>query len=845
MKHSPSLSLLLLLFLSLSLSSLSHAESTTARVIVSLPISPTPYINFYETFFYARIAHAFEYAAQLINNDTSILPNTTLSISILDNQGAPGTVVKGILDEVERVESDTNDTVVALAVGPYNRHITPAVPLASSLGIVSTVVSIADTELEDRVKFPHLYRTLPSFSSISSAYLSLFRQNKWTQAVIVNANDVGFYSDLQGTQFESEVSLFPFTAPSSHLLDSSYDALFDHLERLNLPIVILSIGPSTATHILQGLFLRGTYDRFQFIGSPDMLIPGSEFVTDSFGYDRSLWKGLIGFRIFDDIYTDPSLSLFASQYASWMSSSGYLTPYINFDYVPVSPFEGYASDSILSLGRALHSLLSSNDISGLEAVNSTNLYPHFLSVNFSGSTGQVSFNEKREREEARFSLCSFNTGAGMFFSVGSWSSVSGLSLSPSSLSYRGGVTTSPADASLPLSVSSISLLSSNSSSIDVSWTVPSLENGRNATYFVELSLSLSPSQGNATWISLSSASLSLSDQGQLITTSLSPLPKETDYNVRVRITTHAGESLSPSTPVSTTPETTIDELSLSLSLSLSIIAGLGVLFSLSLGALVFKWRKQPAIRASTTSLLYLVSFGLSLGFATVPVLLQPSNRCRLTPLLLNFTFVFTFVPLFAKTWRIDRIFLSSSLTAKAIKNNTLFFIIGAYGALELLILVVWYAIDPPSPTLSPSSSSPYELERSCATDTPQVRWAMQLTPKFIVLFYGCVLAYQTRDVVASFNESKYLGFSLYNTFLMLSLSLALFSLIKEENMKLVVTAFGLFVILFAVAGSMFVPKFLLVLSGVEEQVFTTEFGTDMQKISGEASIRYAPKSAGK
>ena len=97
-------------------------------------------------------------------------------------------------------------------------------------------------------------------------------------------------------------------------------------------------------------------------------------------------------------------------------------------------------------------------------------------------------------------------------------------------------------------------------------------------------------------------------------------------------------------------------------------------------------------------LLYLsnVSYGMAafLDASDASSRLPRLVGCRLWAWALPTAFTLLFGALFAKSWRVHRIFSNPCRTNTVIKDNQLLAIVGALLAVDVVVLVVWQVLDP-------------------------------------------------------------------------------------------------------------------------------------------------------
>jgi len=141
----------------------------------------------------------------------------------------------------------------------------------------------------------------------------------------------------------------------------------------------------------------------------------------------------------------------------------------------------------------------------------------------------------------------------------------------------------------------------------------------------------------------------------------------------------------------------------------------------------------------------------------------------------------TFAPLFAKTWRIYRIFGRKRLSVIKISNRKLAGMVGALLAAELAILAAWEAVGPLQPvtTIQILGSPAVEYQYTqCGTSAEGTRFLVVIgVTKGLLLIYGALLAFSTRRVSSSFNESQSIAWAIYNVVFSMGVVIPIMSLV--------------------------------------------------------------------
>jgi hypothetical protein len=187
-------------------------------------------------------------------------------------------------------------------------------------------------------------------------------------------------------------------------------------------------------------------------------------------------------------------------------------------------------------------------------------------------------------------------------------------------------------------------------------------------------------------------------------------------------------------------------------------------------------------------------------------------------------------PLFAKTRRLATLFNNiNNLRRLKITNAMLFVEIGKAMLFPGLVLIVWFAVNPPKHRLVEIASQQEFYGAKVHTITTyqnhcdnDMRFVGALAA-FILgyVLYGSSLAYQTRNIPEVFNESKSIGMSLYFILIMGALLIALLTLVKTNmNAVAVLLAYGLIITVLTVWATIFGHKLLILVKGQGDVVAT-------------------------
>jgi len=232
------------------------------------------------------------------------------------------------------------------------------------------------------------------------------------------------------------------------------------------------------------------------------------------------------------------------------------------------------------------------------------------------------------------------------------------------------------------------------------------------------------------------------------------------------------------------------------------LAGFAICLCCLLGVYVVLQRKLPQIRASSYIFLLLLILGAVLCFASIFAWAYPTGdpttvSCILRPWLINIGFTLLYGSLFLKTFRIWRIFRNKVLSAEVILDSHLIFYLSAFLAVDIIILLVLSIMHTPKPKT-------YELYVQCSIEFPYFL-AMVLT-KGLLLLFGVFLAVSTRKVISAYNESRFIGFSIYSVSFIAAVIVPIYAVNLSLTSQYVLYSAGVIVSTVVTMVLIFAPK---------------------------------------
>jgi len=269
------------------------------------------------------------------------------------------------------------------------------------------------------------------------------------------------------------------------------------------------------------------------------------------------------------------------------------------------------------------------------------------------------------------------------------------------------------------------------------------------------------------------------------------------------------------------------------------VGGIGVaLMSISL-VVVATFRYKTVMRSSSAPLMALILLGMAVLLAAIIPWAQPptTRTCSSFLWLANLGYMLMFCPLFAKTWRVWRIFSGSHLRLVKITNRMLLLGTLCVVLLDVIIVSVWQGVSPLQPVQYQrliSGSMNYFTHCSVPSQGSGIVFvALIAVEKMGLLLFGAVMAFTTRNVKGSFNESSAISWSIYNTLMsfVIGVSLIVFVAAVEDTLMLIVIILIAWIV-FSVWGLVFAPKFQLLMKGEEAAIEASKSSLLQEKSNG-------------
>lgn len=216
------------------------------------------------------------------------------------------------------------------------------------------------------------------------------------------------------------------------------------------------------------------------------------------------------------------------------------------------------------------------------------------------------------------------------------------------------------------------------------------------------------------------------------------------------------------------PAGSTDDVILAGSSTHSTITSISVLaLILVIMVLIIMWsgRSKNIWKAAQPS--FLVAFGvavIAVNLSTLAFLgINSSSACLLRPWTFNVSFTALFSILFVKVHRVHSLFNNKKMKKVRMGPLGLMLRVTLIVGVELLIQLAWTAADPMKPVVIVGTGAQGEyIETVECRSRSQAFVGITIGFKAMLILWGCVLAWKTRNVHGAFAESKAIMLVMYN-----------------------------------------------------------------------------------
>ncbi|CAH8458728.1 unnamed protein product [Heterobilharzia americana] len=193
-------------------------------------------------------------------------------------------------------------------------------------------------------------------------------------------------------------------------------------------------------------------------------------------------------------------------------------------------------------------------------------------------------------------------------------------------------------------------------------------------------------------------------------------------------------------------------------------SSLGILITTGIILTWVLYSETPLIRATGRELAYVQLAGCLVCYSCTFILIaRPSIfTCSMQRILIGLGFAMMYASLLTKTNRIARIFDAAKRTTKRpvyISPRSQLAIAGSLIALQLSLSAIWFGFDSPDTRID--EIRPGYLVLRCAMKDKS--FLISLAYNMILIIVCTAYAIKTRQIPENFNESKFIGFTMYTT----------------------------------------------------------------------------------
>lgn len=185
--------------------------------------------------------------------------------------------------------------------------------------------------------------------------------------------------------------------------------------------------------------------------------------------------------------------------------------------------------------------------------------------------------------------------------------------------------------------------------------------------------------------------------------------------------------------------------------------------------------------------------------------------CMLRMWSFNQLFACALSPLFVKVWRMHRLLAASAgFKRMNVGHRKAFLYSLPIILLEAILLMMFSLVDPPRAVEDLNSGeSGFGVQEILCAQQNNSFLITQVIFHGILIFIGCILAYQTRDLNPKFGEAKQLGFSMYNIAFTGIVIVLIFQLVGLDQVsKIILQAIGVVWASFFCSFAFVLPRLL-------------------------------------
>lgn len=216
-------------------------------------------------------------------------------------------------------------------------------------------------------------------------------------------------------------------------------------------------------------------------------------------------------------------------------------------------------------------------------------------------------------------------------------------------------------------------------------------------------------------------------------------------------------------------------------------ASIGIAVTLGLIGCVIYHIRHPVMRAASPLFMMISMFGVLLLFSAVIALVSPVTNasCYALCWTVMLGICFTFIPLLAKLYRIQKIFGGRKLSVVKISNNKLLVGVAVVTIFIITFVSLWQALSPLQPfdaieTSGTPARDKYYTQCGVKGDG-KIFMIIAGVMLGLVVLCGALVAFRIRKVTGRFNESSQVALAIYNVLFAVGLVMAVLLVIDAQG----------------------------------------------------------------
>ncbi|XP_038071228.1 metabotropic glutamate receptor 3-like [Patiria miniata] len=739
-----------------------------------------------------QLIEAMVFAIEEINNRSDLLPTISIGFDIRDSCFDEDVGLLSALSLVDRGASlidqpdesslcknnsqDLSKKVVGI-VGPLKSSVSIVVGSVADLQKLPMIAFAATSdELSDKERFPYFLRTVPPDRLQATAMVDIITHMGWEYiSIIYLADTYGIrgahaLARLAGSRGVCVAHLLPIQqVPSRSELEEISALLW---ESYKARVLVVFAGPEPATELVNAVEnTSNVNDHFIWLGSESWVhslsrlnkIPpkGALFLSlhnpepdGFFEYISNLNR--------DTIQKNPWFESFLSNWevlhncTIWFDRQCGL-PHLA-QYTVTSPMAPVI-DAVYAFAHALHSLIYSSNSS---TVNGTKLLDALKEVRFDGQRGRFQFNSAGDMEgKYLVQNAQFDSDGFRLVNVGLWDA---LSMSDDYLTISGDIVWMNGLTEIPTSTCK-----------DVC-----LPGQRLVPLEEKCCFGCFPCEPYAIVVNNGTECKEC---------------EETEWPDKLRLSCL---QIIPAFTDWTDP----------LHLSITILSCMGLAVSMMIAAGLVIYRNHSVIKATSRELSCVNVLGFNLAFVSTFLLIaQPTTIiCCVSQAMVSLCFTLAYAPTLLKVGRIYRIFRAGKRSARRpglISPGVQLIMVFVLVMIQVFCVILSAALGPCEPQYLIPIPRDGHLELYCQLGTG---FLISSSYNLVLILACCVFAFLARKVPDNYNESKFIGVSVYSTLLACLAAIAVYYTARDVSQKVAAICLAVLLNAFLTVGCVYIPK---------------------------------------